>query len=327
MRSVQAPVAQLDSGKFPSISHRDEQVIETSWRFRYCGELRAALLSVADWSGPSAKAVERFRRCGSRAVVQRSQATGRLRVVAEHCRNRWCPRCRSYAAARTRRRVERFARSATRLKLLTLTLKPSSAPLREQVAFLWTSFRRLRQSRWWRELNPAGIAVLETTRPRNERWHLHLHAVLDAPYIDARQLSAEWRRASRGSFIVDVRAVKARTEQEATDRVATYVASYVSKLPDELPVTDHPTLSEWLNALTRCHWLTQFGRRPPAEADPSDDAAEADPGPWDNLIPLYKLLLAARGGHPLAAQLLAELEAAREIPEQRGPPSTYPSRR
>lgn len=317
MPRVPVSLSQLDSGKFPSISQSDHDAAAIAWRFRGCESLREALLRVSDWAGPTSAAVSRFRRCGSRAVVQRSAATGRYRVVAEHCRNRWCPRCRTYASRRIRRSVLAFARGAANLKLLTLTLKPSSAPLRTQVANLWSAFRRLRQTRWWRNLAPRGVAVLETTRPGGERWHLHLHAVVSSRFLDSRELSRQWRLASRGSFIVDVRAVKRRGKagnDESADSVAQYVAGYVAKPPDGVTPTDLDSLAEWLNALTNCHWITRFGPRPKSPPPEPPPAEPPDPGPWLTVASLAALVYAARNGHPVAQDVLRELETADEAP-------------
>lgn len=303
--------AQLDHGKYPS-TRFDELALEAKWRFRHCAELRQTLLSVAEWGGASAKAVARFRNCGSMAGVWKSESTGALKVLANHCRNRWCPRCRSYVQARTRRRIEKWLATADRprLKFATLTLKPSSRPLSEHLAHLLKSFRRLRSSRFWRALNVRGIGVAETTRgATGQNWHLHLHLLIEAPYMDARLLSDAWRTASSGSFIVNVKAVRKDQTQE---RLVEYLAGYMAKEPPGVAATDAKLVTEWVAALTASHWVVAFGQRRTADHQ-EEPAEEKDPGPWTYVSSLAKLILAAHGGHEVARELLGRLESSREI--------------
>ena len=303
-------LAQLDPGKYPSPRH-NEPALESDWRFRHCPELRETLLSVAEWAGASTKAVNRFRLCGSMASVWRSQSTGALKVRAMHCRNRWCPKCRVYVQNRTRRRIETWLKTAdrTRLKFLTLTLKPSSRPLSDHLAHLLSSFRRLRLSPFWRALNARGIAVAEVTRGASgQHWHLHLHMLIESPYVDARKLSVAWRTASKGSYIVHVEAVR---RNQSGEKLVNYLASYLAKEPPGVNATDAELVTEWVRALTAMHWVVAFGRRtktPETEEPPPD----RDQGPWIYVAPLATLLLAARGGHEVARGLLAELENGRE---------------
>lgn len=304
-------LGQLDPGKYPSSRH-SEQVLEAEWRFRGCVELRHTLLEVAEWAGATSRAVDRFRRCGTNAGVWRSASTGTLRVIAEHCRNRWCPRCRSYVQARTRRRLEKWLATANRdaLKFVTLTLKPSSRPLCEQLAHLWRSFRRLRSSRFWRALSARGLCVAETTRGADGRhWHVHLHAIMESPYVDARKLSAAWRTASSGSFIVKVKQVR---RDQPTESLSQYLSSYMAKEPPGVDATDAKLVAEWVRALTAQHWVVSFGKRRPIPEQQKTEA-ETDPGPWEYVAPLSTLILAARGGHEVAAELLRRLESAREV--------------
>jgi hypothetical protein len=69
-------------------------------------------------------------------------------------------------------------------------------------------------------MNVTAIAVLEYTR----RGTAHLH-VLVSHYLDQRRLSADWKVATRGSFIVHIKQID---EQ----RVSQYVTKYLSKALD-----------------------------------------------------------------------------------------------
>lgn len=311
-------LAQLDHGKYPA-SPTNGQQLEAEWRFRTCSELRETLLSVAEWAGASTKAVNRFRLCGSFASVWKSNSTGNLKVRANHCHNRWCPRCRVYVQNRTRRRIKKWLTTAERssLKFVTLTLKPSSRPLSDHLAHLLESFKRLRKRHFWRALGASGIGVAETTRGADGRhWHLHLHLIIESPYCDARKLSAEWRLASKGSYIVKVKPVRRDQPQE---KLIEYLAGYMAKEPP-VAATDAKLVTEWVRALTAMHWVVAFGKRKKQELTEEPIEDEKDPGPWEYVAPLATLLLAARGGHEVALALLAQLEHARETDSTADPP-------
>lgn len=305
-----AVASQLDQGKYPC-TRFEERSSETEWRFRHCSDLRNTLLSVAEWAGASQKAVARFRACGSLAAVWRSESTGSLRVIANHCRNRWCPRCRSYVQTRTRKRIAKWLTTVDRkrLKFVTLTLRPSSQPLSEHLALLWSSFRRLRRSRLWRALNARGIGVAETTRgATGQHWHVHLHLLVESPYVDARKLSAAWRIASSGSFIVNVKQVRRDQPQEA---IVHYLSSYLAKEPPGVSATDAALVTEWVTALTAQHWVVAFGRRVVPAAEP-EAVTQLDAGPWVFVSTLAALLVSAARGHSDSILVLRELESARE---------------
>lgn len=311
-------LAQLDHGKYPASGH-DERLLEAEWRFRTCSELRQTLLSVAEWAGASTKAVNRFRLCGSFASVWKSESTGKLKVRANHCHNRWCPRCRSYVQQRTRERIRKWLATAEQssLKFVTLTLKPSSRPLSDHLAHLLTSFRRLRKRHFWRALGAAGIGVAETTRGAEGRnWHLHLHLIIESPYCDARKLSAEWRLASKGSYIVKVKPVRRDQPQE---KLVEYLAGYMAKEPPGVAATDAKLVGEWVRALTANHWVVAFGKRKAAQ-EQTESVEPLDAGPWEYVAPLSTLILAARGGHEVALALLGQLEHARETDSTADPP-------
>ena len=300
----------LDSGKYPSPTDSTEP-LEQNWRFRGMEELRGTLLSVAEWAGASTAAVNRFRRCGEHASVFRSESTGRLRVIADHCRNRWCPRCRVYVQVRTRRRIEKWLASADRhkLKFVTLTLQSSSQPLQEQIARLLKSFRSLRSSPVWRAASARGLAVVETTwNPTTARWHPHLHLLAEMSYLLKQRLSDAWRAASKGSFIVDIKKVRSDSD---IGKLGGYLASYLAKEPPGVEPGQPDLVRQWVEALTATHWVVAFGKRqPPLEQEQSQP--EADPGPWTFVAPLKTLILAARGGHEIAVALLRELDHAKE---------------
>lgn len=191
----------------------------------------------------------RFRRqlvCGHCLMIQQSASRGgELRAEVATCENRFCPACcKRIAHKRVERTVEVFRGSETRdLRFITLTLKHSDQPLKQQIARLRKAFRRLRQDKFgpWRQSQHWGLAVIEVKRTYDHKWHPHLHIVSSGGFIPKRELSWAWGEATctcrkrsdpcysardsmceGRSWIVDVGQV--REKKNAINYIAKYVA-------------------------------------------------------------------------------------------------------
>lgn len=247
--------------------------------------------------------LERLQTCGRNAWVQRSVGTGRLRVVSDSCKLRICPRCQHIAANRIRRRLTTALTSRTpqSWRLITLTQRSTSAPLRIQIANLKAAFRRLRQRAFWKAHVIGGYAVLEITiNEKTHLWHPHLHIVAEGKFIPQAELSKEWCTASRGSKIVDVRVIK------DTEKAIDYVARYVTKVPEQLHSHPPEKAFELYQAMQGNRYLIAFGEVPKPQ-DPEPDPTE--PQDWEPFTKLSDLLADASRGVPWARMILSALRS------------------
>ncbi len=244
------------------------------------------------------------RECGSVVWLQHDNF-GNYRLVANGCKNRWCPRCHSSAFARQRRRIKRMiAKTATHtLRFITLTLRHTDAPLAEQLTHLTGSFRRLRQTRIWKSKVDYGAAVIELAYNKSRRqWHPHLHIIASGRFLPQKALSRCWCKATDGSSIVDIRRVKNPSE------ASKYLAKYMCK---------NPPVERWPEPIERAREIVQathgrrlvlnFGRWPDVTGD--DLPAET----WHNIAPLSWVAARARDGEPWAIDHILGLR--RSLPE------------
>jgi hypothetical protein len=159
------------------------------------------------------------------------------------------------------------------LKLITLTLKSSAAPLSEQLTRLRSCFRRLRQRTVWRKHVAAGFAVIEFTfNSKIRHWHPHIHIIADSDYFPHEHLKNHWLSITQTSSIVDIRPCAKRLN------ITNYLAKYLGK-PPALSKFDHEThrLLEFRTALDRSRLLIRFGKfpidtdvKPPNDEHPQD---------------------------------------------------------
>lgn len=311
----------------PSLEHHEERSASAPhtdsriqrWRFRRCQGERDWWLDAMPLVESSPRKVERFQQCGRNAWAQHSASRGAYRVRSDACRNRACPVCRAAAArdlaARIDWAVSITSRSRRPVRFLTLTVKSSSAPLRQQLAFLRKSFSRLRNRKFWRESVDFGYAVLEITRNTETRtWHPHIHIIMRSRWMDVRDISAAWRQITHGSYIVDIRL------PGSSAAVTHYLTKYLAKPPELAVISDIDLTREWYEAMRNARLAIPFGKDVPPLPKVLDDGF---PNDWTFVAPLGSLLERADRDDPDAVEIIARINAydnENECPYLTGPP-------
>jgi hypothetical protein len=236
-------------------------------RFAHALEERDRWLALIDRCEPSFAARDRFRLCGTQARLGYSPAEQRYFVSSSSCRNRWCPACRVRRQMSIRESLARYFVNAPAKKwqFITLTLRHTSAPLSQQIDFLQSCFKRLRQEPIWRGRVTHGFAVVEVTRNKKTlQWHPHLHILAHVRFLDWSKLRSAWCKLTHGSNIIDCGTVKTETD------AIRYVLAYIGKPPPETVLHDDAAMIELYAAMHNQHLLIRFGRPPvkPPAAEP-----------------------------------------------------------
>jgi hypothetical protein len=127
-------------------------------------------------------------------------------------------------------------------------------PLHQQLARLYASFRKLRETVLWRRCVRGGAAFLEVKIGKHSgMWHPHLHAIIEGKYVNIRELKPTWERITDGSHQVDI------TDIRDKERAARYVCKYVSKPFSMDAVRNDDHLDELLHTLSGTHAALTFG--------------------------------------------------------------------
>lgn len=244
----------------------------------------------------------RLEACGRNAWVERNADTGQYRIVADGCKQRFCPRCSRIFSRRCKDRIEQWTTTldlthTKRLKMLTLTMRHSTAPLQKQLQNLRQSFRRLRQRSLFKRSLSSGIGVIQVTyNADSDTWHPHLHVLVHGDYIAVGKLSQAWKHASHGSTIVDIRAVR------DASKVIDYVTRYISRPIDFDDAPPPERLREFVKTLKGARMLIAFGKVPKAvKPKPSDET-------WTYVDSVAGLIRRARSDDERAALILATLD-------------------
>lgn len=298
--------SQLDPQEI-SVRNTREKAQEQRFRFQHFQHIRDYWLSVLPRTCLSPAKQTRFENCGTHAWVQYCPTTHEFRISSDRCKLRICPAC---ALARSRRVADKL-NALQKLpglpppKLLTLTLKPSARDLPDQIAYIKSCFRRLRATAFWKKTKPKGLAVIEVTRGSDGgHWHVHLHAVLRADFIDSRKLSVIWKRITCGSFIVQVKSV--RPSEDLTN----YLSKYLAKIPNPEHLTTTEQADEWIRAVERSHWVITVGRLPKQNPNSGDRQKKT----WIHVCKLVSLIptITTEGWRRAAEHMLAHQLALAE---------------
>lgn len=136
------------------------------------------------------------------------------------CHSWRCPICgpekRAETIARLLHAYRQTKETNTPMKLVTLTY---NRPVGR--GFMIRSLQHLTQALRRR----FGTFEYARFPEKTQKGRYHLHLVVLAPYIPQRVLSNLWRTASKGAYIVDIRAVR------DAGHAANYITKYVTKGP------------------------------------------------------------------------------------------------
>ena len=295
--------------EFPTADPEETKFRHSCWQPKR--ELvRAALVGVLT----SKTAMEAFDNCGAQVVVEWSPTEKRYRCRGSYCHCRHCEPCARQKANIISRNLKAKleAQPDADYRFITLSRLHTDAPLADQIAGLYADFRKLRKSPCWKATQKGGSASLEvkwqdpkqlydgpagTKHPGDGRWHPHLHVIAQGLYLDKRDLSQEWHKATGDSYIVDIKQIK-----DAAG-AAYYVGKYVTKGTSDSVWANPSVAQEWVTAIKGVRACSTFGtwrgfaltKFVPTTND------------WRRIAPLLVIHRAAAAGHEWAIGVMQNL--------------------
>ena len=117
---------------------------------------------------------------------------GKHWYVLNRCRQRVCVMC-SYRVAQERKEYLTYmTKDMQHPKLLTLTQKAWKGPPQEGIKRIRIAFNKLRRTKLFKAVR-GGAYIIEVI-PKSGYWHIHMHALLDAPFMSYKRLFSEWKQ-------------------------------------------------------------------------------------------------------------------------------------
>jgi len=257
-----------------------------------------------------------FAECGKHAYVLRSVEEPDLYILGgSACHDRFCLPC-----AKDRARViatnvqDRIGDKQARF--LTLTLRSTTESLADLLSKLTRDFTSLRRTKLWRNAVTGGVAFLEVKwfEP-TQRWHPHLHCLLQGRYLPKDDLSNLWKKITGTSWIIDIRIAA------DNHHVTNYIAKYATKALDHSVVLYTERIDEAVTAMKGKRLCMTFGSWRGAKL-----TEQPETGTWIQLGTLYEVVKHAEEGWQSAMDALDALEITFNRPT-RGPPELEKARR
>jgi len=240
-------------------------------------ELRNQRIKVADilYKAGRLNEANNVRHCGENFVVSVAECCGDNFAQPVNCGHRLCPVCMRRRSAKLSNRLEKvisggFFKWKEKIngekvekiefirmknpKHIVLTLK--NVPKLSEFCYkrLIGYFEKLRHRKIFDNCI-GGFRSIETTyNDKEKNWHVHLHAVVDIPYIPQRELSNAWKDIT-GSYIVHIKQIggNGQSAMEASKEIAKYVAK-----PGEF-MNDANLINEYLDAVKGLRLVSTFG--------------------------------------------------------------------
>ena len=286
--------------------------------FRHSGwrSTRDRVLEALPLADACASRIKAFSTCGHNAFILRSLHDPDVyRINSSKCKDRFCKPCARERAGRVARTLLDHV-AGKELRFITLTLKTQTPNLRFELDRLYKAFQALRRRIFWKKHVSGGAALLEVKyNQSSERWHPHLHVLVEGRYVPHTKLAAEWRCVTGDSFIVDIRAVKDNA------RVTQYICKYATDPIDRSIGRCVDLLSQAIAAFRGRKSCLTFGTwRGVLLVDKEDEAG------WRCIASLNRTLRDARDGCTYARKILDSLWVYQESNEKNAKPPTGRSR-
>jgi len=172
------------------------------------------------------------------------------RVFWNRCELKWCPICAERLARERRETVETWSKQIKQAKHVVLTVRNTHSLSKQYFQWFKLKFANLRRSKFasnW----VGGFYSIETTWD-SKGAHVHLHALVNARWIDARELSLVWGKLVGQDFAI----VKVRDAREKS--YLSEVAKYVVK-GSELASWDGLKLKTFVESIEGVRMFGVFG--------------------------------------------------------------------
>lgn len=188
--------------------------------------------------------------CHTQFTVAQCGKCGAVQKFPNRCDLFFCAECQPRLSNDRRRAVEWWTREIRQPKHVVLTvqnLPAISKPHVQEFRKFFTNLRRSKFARNWQ----GGFYSLEVTN-EGRGWHLHLHALINAHWIDAIGLSCAWEKATNG--LGKIVKVKDGREKNYLKEVTKYAVKGV-----QLAAWTKEQITEFIDAFTGVRTFGVFG--------------------------------------------------------------------
>lgn len=193
-----------DLPPFPSSSEKGSKVTDHQGNLWHGTDIHARSVATKLREFGRLDLAEALEHCHTDSLNLVCKGCKSVKTVWNRCDLFYCARCQPRLSRERKERVKWWVNEIRQPKHVVLTMRNAKQFTREYVKHFkesWARLCRMKIAKGWR----GGFYSFEVTN-EGKGWHLHLHALIDANYIDCRELSMAWARANRDTgYIVKVK--------------------------------------------------------------------------------------------------------------------------
>ena len=138
--------------------------------------------------------------CHSIETVKKCCGCGKVSTFFNRCELFYCPMCAPRLARERRESIEWWSQRIEQPKHVVLTIRNTQRICQAQIKVLKAAFSLLSRKRVFRACR-GGFYTIEVTN-EDKGWHIHIHALCDARWIDASELSIAWGKLVGQDFAI-----------------------------------------------------------------------------------------------------------------------------
>lgn len=162
---------------------------------------------------------EKLDDCHTKVTVAQCTGCRSVSKFYNRCELFYCPECQPRLARERKESVEWWTKTIPQPKHVVLTVRNVDTITKSYVQWFKACFSKLRRMKFARNWQ-GGFYRLEVTN-EGRGWHLHLHALIDAKWIDSGQLAKKWGDIVGQDFaIVKVKDVREKSYLEEVTKYA-----------------------------------------------------------------------------------------------------------
>lgn len=196
------------------------------------------------------KVAEHLNDCSEVELLLGCQSCGHTQYVVYHCQTRVCPICSYWQAIDRANFVRRLLKKMKFPKMITLTIPARNEDPRETIKYLRNCFQKLRDRKLFSVVNGGAYQI--EVKVKEGHFHIHMHVILDAPFIHYTQLYKEWADITETAGVqVDIRAAKSEAQ-------INYIVKYSQKAAELR--ADGSDVVRWWNAVKGSRLFGTFGK-------------------------------------------------------------------
>jgi hypothetical protein len=176
---------------------------------------------------------QKLENCHSYYTVATCCDCGKVRKFPNRCDLFFCPECANHLQNERTRQVEWWAERIRQPKHVVLTTKRIPELTGAHVDELRKMFSQLRRRKFARNWKGGyyGIQITHSVKG----WMLHIHALIDARWIDTTELKKQWYSATRGfGYIIHVSDCRSKDYLRETTRYVIHGSQLAAWQPEAI---------------------------------------------------------------------------------------------